>query len=252
MYNQLLFNTVPGLIKKKKFLLVDSYNGKYFNGIDSKELFNENLKIQPQDWYYRSNKVCYTFNKQSYRTRDFKTIDWANSIVIFGCSHVCGQGVDDSDTISSQLEKITGIPVINMGIIGSSITFSLYNSIILNEAHSAPKAVIQLWTSSNRTIYFNKKSVNNYGPWNLEKNNYMDLWSKSQSHGHTHALFASLISKQIWLSKTQYYEASFFEDTAKILDCDLLAIQDYARDLTHPGRETLKNVAIEITKKIKI
>lgn len=252
MQNFLIFTNLIDYIKAGNFLLVDSSFNKHWNGPDNRESYIENLKRQPADWYYRNNSVNYTFNRHGYRTYDFKKINWRESIVIFGCSNVLGTGLTDSDTLSAQLEKIINRPVINMGINGSSIEFSLYNSIILNQSYPTPKAVVQLWTGANRTIYFNKRSVETYGPWNMVRKNYVDHWNKDSTHGRVHALFANMISKQIWSNKTRYYEATFFFDTMKLLNCDYFSPKDLARDLTHPGRETIKEVANKIALELKL
>jgi hypothetical protein len=45
---------------------------------DTKELYKTNLKEQPDDWYYRVNKVEYNLNSAGYRTKDFNQINWSN------------------------------------------------------------------------------------------------------------------------------------------------------------------------------
>jgi len=83
-------------IRKGQFLTVDTSSiNKNFAVSDTEELFNHNLKIMPQDWFYRTNPVNYTVNSQGYRTEEFEKIDWAQSVVIFGCSTVFGTGVSD-------------------------------------------------------------------------------------------------------------------------------------------------------------
>jgi hypothetical protein len=118
---------------------------------DHKELFEQNLKTQPDDWYYRTHEVKYTLNSLGYRTREFDDIDWKESIVMFGCSFVFGIGVTDKHTIPYFLEQLSGRPVINMGIGASSIQTVLHNSIILNDSkYPTPKAVVNMRTDLNR------------------------------------------------------------------------------------------------------
>ena len=117
-----------------------------FSGTDTKELFEENLKTQPDDWYYRTHEVKYTLNSFGYRTKEFDDIDWKESIVIFGCSNIFGIGVADEHTIPYFLEQLSGRPVINMGMGGSSIQTALHNSIILNDSeYPTPKVIIYAW-----------------------------------------------------------------------------------------------------------
>lgn len=250
MQNKLIFSSIPTLIKSKKFLPVDAKVEKNFAGYDSKTLFEKNLKVMPEEWYYRNKKITYTKNKQGYRTQEFKNINWSNSIVIFGCSHVFGIGIDDNETLSSQLSNILKIPVINMGIEGSSINYSLHNSIILKYFYPKPLAVINIWTHYSRAVYYHKSHLENCGNWNSD-NFYFSAWSKDNSHAESYALMASMTSKLLW-SDTKYYESSFFDDTSKLLNCDFHSIQDYARDLLHPGIKTLKFTAEKIADKLNI
>jgi hypothetical protein len=250
MQNKLIFNSIPNLIKSKKFLPVDARVEKNFAGYDSKLLFKKNLEIMPPDWYYRNKTITYTRNKQGYRTQEFKKIDWSNSIVIFGCSNVFGIGVDDNETLSYQLSNILKVPVINMGVEGSSINYSLHNSVILKHFYPKPLAVVNMWTHYSRTVYYYKRYLENCGDWN-PGNFYFSAWSKDDSHAASYAIIASMTSKIFW-QDTKYYESSFFPDTSKLLNCDLYRIQDHARDLLHPGIKTLKLTAEQIANKLNI
>jgi len=143
--------SVETLIKKKQFIPMKTFSSEW-QGTDSKELYLENLQKQPLDWYYRNNRVKYTLNSKGYRTEEFKKIDWAESVVMFGCSMVYGTGVTDEDTISHNLSKIIDRPVINMGVGGSSISFSLHNSLILNSFYPTPKAILK-WFTDDRIVW---------------------------------------------------------------------------------------------------
>jgi hypothetical protein len=78
----------------------------------------------------------------------------------------------------------------------------------------------------------------------------MDVWSSSHHHGATHALMASITNKHLWRD-TLYYEASFWDETAKLTNCDFLKMQDYARDLLHPGIKTARSIANKIANNLK-
>jgi hypothetical protein len=255
MQNQLIFKTVPDLIKDNKFALVDCNVGNHFSGSDQVELFKDNLIKQPSDWYYRTHPVHYTLNSRGYRTQEFDDIDWANSIVMFGCSNTFGVGLDDKDTISTKLSEMIGIPVINMGIGGSSIQISLHNSIILRDKYPLPKGVIHMWSDYSRTVYYNKRRIRNLGPWSVMKdgnvNRYLKEWVDDDSHGKSHALLASKTSKLLW-GGTKYYECTYFDTTASLLGCKKLKFKDYARDLRHPGIISSTNAASIITRHLNL
>jgi hypothetical protein len=129
--------------------------------------------------------------------------------------------------------------------------YSLHNSIILSANYPKPKAVVQIWTGYDRTVYYYRNQVASYGPWNIEDGNYMDQWAKSKYHAQTQAVFSSITSKQLW-KNTQYYEASFFNETADCIGCDRLTSVDRSRDLVHFGPKTLKLTAEKIAKNLKL
>jgi len=238
-------------IKQNIFLPKDTLVNN-FTGSDSESLFKKNLKKLPNDWYYRHNKVTYTVNKHHYRCKEFEDIDWAESVVIFGCSYVFGIGIDDEHTISNQLEKIIGRPVINLGAGGSSTIFSLHNSIILRNGYPTPKGIVHLWTDSSRCTFYESDNIKNLGSWNMTKGNLFDSWTADYSNPKTHLVFTAILARQIWDNKTKYYEASFFLETAAYIECDLIKIIDTGRDLMHQGKNTNKNIAELIARKLEL
>jgi hypothetical protein len=91
----------------------------------------------------------------------------------------------------------------------------------------------------------------------------MDLWSKSDTNLKVNAIMTQTIFKQIWKDRTSIYECSFNGDSAELLECasycdpneskkGITAYQDFARDLMHPGIETVKQAAEDIANNICI
>jgi hypothetical protein len=248
MLDKFLPFKIDNHLKKNNFIPIDSFDrvGDW-SGSDTRELYRKNLKTQPQDWYYRINPVKYTNNSKGYRTAEFDKIKWAESIVIFGCSNVYGVGVDDPHTLSQQLENILQIPVINLGQGGTSINFNLHNSVMLADGYPTPKAVIMGWPSYDRCVSYNRTGVDNYGSWNFEKNNYMDLWTKDKYNPRANAVMAQKIFQLIWKNRTATYEYSFDSGTAELLGFDRTFEKikniDFARDLLHPGPDAIRKTA---------
>lgn len=232
----------------KKFLPPSEY--KFFKktkwiGLDNIHVFKKNKKIQPSDWPYHTQSVTYTLNSEQYRTYEFDQVDWKNAIVLFGCSLVYGTGVDDSDTIAANLEKITGIQVVNLGQGGTSCQYLYHNNVILAENFPTPKAVVNIWTSFERTIKYGRFKIDNIGPWNT--NNTKDLTQNAVENGILFAKSARLIWKN-----TKYYEASFFPEVCKELKCDGMPGVDTGRDCSHPGPKTNALIAKQIKEKLKL
>ena len=226
-----------------------------FSGTDTKELFEENLKTQPDDWYYRTHEVKYTLNSFGYRTKEFDDIDWKESIVIFGCSNIFGIGVADEHTIPYFLEQLSGRPVINMGMGGSSIQTALHNSIILNDSeYPTPKAVVNMLTSLTRFQCYMSDTVSHMGIWSTDN-------KKSQFDTVTNRIHFNLMNikmiRNLWKNKTIYYEGSVFCQHKLIntldekISCDDLPLDKSARDLGHPGRVSNYSIAKKIYENIK-
>lgn len=191
-------------------------------------------------------------NSNGYRAPEFDTVDWANSVVIFGCSLVLGVGVEDEHTLSSQLSQLIGMPVINMGAGGTSMQFSFYNSIILNNNYPTPKAVIHAWTALERTSYYLQDQIQHHGAWDIN-DKQTTAYNQDETHPAVHALFYQMISKQIWSHKTTYYETSFFKHTSSLLSLPVpRSYIDLAKDNMHPGPKSLYNMAIKIKENINI
>lgn len=249
----LIFSTTSKEIKKLNFIKADPDIDKNFTGSDTKELFETNLKTQEDNWVYRTQPINYSVNSSGYRTKEFKNVDWANSIVVFGCSVVFGTGVDNQHTIPAMIEQQSGIPTINMGIGGSSMMSSFHNSLILNQRYPTPRAIVHLWTDYSRTVYYYKKHVEHYGVWDIEDNNYIHHWNKDEEHAKCQALFVQMASHQIWNRRTRYYEASLFSATQKLLGCDKINDSyDKARDLMHNGIKTNEKAARQILNNLEL
>jgi hypothetical protein len=152
-----------------------------------------------------------------------------------------GQGLEEDETISSRLEQILKVPVINLGVRGSSITFSVYNQILLKEINCKPKAIINLWTNAARIVYFQNNLARHLGSWTTktEKNQYTyySSWSYDQSNMDTSNKLNRKIAKLIW-HDVPHIEASYFPDTIKLLDIQGLIQVDNSLSGRHPGPKT--------------
>jgi hypothetical protein len=214
---------------------------------DDEKTFRENLKTQPEHWYYRTHSVIYTLNSLGYRTREFDQIDWKESIVMFGCSYVFGTGVTDEHTIPYFLEQLCGRPVINMGIGGSSIQTALHNSIILSDSeYPTPKAVVNMLTSISR--------------FNLYEDSSKDILPRHEDVIGFNLMNIKMM-RNLWKNKTIYFEGTSF-DQEKLIDklngevcCEPLDTpkfdHEFARDLQHKSHMFNHEIAKKIYEKIK-
>lgn len=224
---------------------------------DEEDEFKKNLETQPIDWRYRSKEVVYTFNSHGYRCKkEFKDIDWQNAIVVLGCSMVFGQGVSDDETLPYFLGKLYNREVVNLGVPSSSNEFMLDNAIRMKKTYGNPYAIVMMWTLSNRLPYYGETSIKHMGMWgNLESNDlgHADYncivnnlyYTKSNEFNRLYNI--TEIGRQIFADKTNYFDGSFFCETAHYGKCyDRFGFKNGARDLIHAGPEDLERIANEI------
>lgn len=225
-----------------------------FASIDSPDRFRKNLKTSPTHWHYRTKEIRYNTNSDGYRTKDWETIDWKESIVMFGCSNVAGIGVAEDETISHHLSNLSGRYVVNLGISGSSNLASFHNSLILMESYPTPWAVVFSWTGINRFPIYQKDNVYHSGPWD----DHADIklfreWNRDDINPVIHNRFAKVAAKDIWTSKTRFYDYSLYNDVAKYLDCDYIKCPMLsARDKLHPGYDATPLIAQKIFENLKV
>lgn len=219
------------------------------NGGDSLDEFKKNLKTQPEDWYWRHNKLTYTFNKQGYRCPEWDTIDWNNSILFFGGSDVFGIGVSDHDTCSYRLQQRINTPVINLGCPGSSPMFHWINSVRLRKYGATPLKVIYIWPPSARIPEFGKYPDHivkfHWGPWFLRAG-FGHSWVRHRYQGDYFLKETIDCCDVLWNCPVYH----FYTDLNKIHIYDYVTNSyelpqkiDTARDLLHPGIDTFRSWA---------
>jgi hypothetical protein len=247
------FKLLPGSILTDIDPVTKEFTDKFMTS-DTRDLYVKNKKKYPTKFLNQKNtEISYKLNSNGYRAPEWEDIDWQNSIVIFGCSTVFGIGLSEEDTISYKLQKLSGIPVINLGVPGSGITFTLHNSLQLFENFGIPRAVISIWSSLQRIHIYREKQIYHHGVWSdKSKDSFFYHWGvESTVNCESHNYFNAKINKELWSSKTQYIDGSLFNDTAKLLNCHFFPTTDAGRDLMHPGPITTDNVACYLHKNLK-
>jgi hypothetical protein len=238
---------------KLKFINNNLYNCEVeFFGTDTKTLFHQNNLLQPNDWHYRSQTITYNFNKQGFRSYlDYDNIDWANTVVLLGCSNIMGVGLSFNETLDYHIQSQTGYNVVNLGVAGSSIDVSIYNSAVVKNITKHVKAVIVGWPSAERFLTFTedtRQPIHNT-PANLTSNDltYFDKFLSGQS---MHTRYKNLLFKELYSNFCKIYEFTFSEHTNDILGCDFYRVEDFARDIqnniSHPGKHTISKVSSDI------
>jgi hypothetical protein len=242
--------TLPDYYDPPNFIPFNSltHETNEFADFDSPDRFNESLKKMNNQWHYKTKNIIYNVNTNGYRALEWDQIDWAESVVLIGCSNVMGVGVAEDETISYQLSQLSGRPVVNLGVPGSAIDHAFYNTTILAEHYPMPYAVVNIWTTLDRCTYFNPTHLTKCGPWTADHPFYREF-AKDDYHAIVTAKLMASACRLIW-KNTRYCEASYFDRTAHYLNCPYVHVDNQARDLVHPGRNSNFEMATLISNNI--
>ena len=142
---------------------------KHFIYPDSRERFYKNLETQGLNWHYKNTAENFPYDIDQYGFRNNHSLsEVTNSqyIATVGCSHTMGIGISYEETYSHQIERTTGIPVINLGLGGSSNEISFFNIMWLLSNFNRPKVIVFQRTGISRfPIKDGEHRLYFAGPW---------------------------------------------------------------------------------------
>lgn len=250
---------------------------KVFNWLssDSQRQYQANLIKYPEKMLkFRDRTLNYTLNSGAFRAPEFSDIDWAESVVLFGCSVVFGDGLDDSECLSSQLSELLARPVINMGISGASARLMTMNNLVLHHSWPTPWRVINIWPAADRITEITAQGANCYGVWTqnmkhsrdrtafqrltgqltdydalAQVRRWVEIWTTLNHeayHMDTELFFNSLTVRSLWADRA--LDLTWAQDTGRVIGCELLNwdFENTARDLIHPSADTVRHWAEQI------
>jgi hypothetical protein len=137
-----------------------------FSGSDSKELYHENLKLQPDDWYYRTHSLSYVRNSNGHRCKEITDIDLNNYILFIGCSYTEGIGLELENTYSYLLSKKLECDYYNLALGETGIDVINYNIVTwFSKIKQPPKLLIVQWPNRTRATVCQSDEWHNYGMW---------------------------------------------------------------------------------------
>ena len=241
-----------------KLLPVNDYgdgDNRFFDN-DSEELFKRHLKILKPSWEYRDKNITYKKNTDGYRTAEFDKIPWDKTVVMFGCSNMFGIGLALKDTIPAQFTALTGIPAINLGVPGSSLQYSMYNSAIFKKLYPKPRAVVVDIPDASRCALFLPEGDSfrpvHCGSWTEDMSGLGKSWRRFDSNVIMHQRFIRLCIKQMW-SDIPYTDFTIFPSNQRVIpECKFIKQEDFARDRAHPGTKTCKAIAEHVASKLSL
>lgn len=105
-----------------------------------------------KSWTYHISKrqIEYYYNDIGFREIDTDKQDIANSVAVFGCSHVFGAGNHVDETVPHFLKTYTGRPCLNYGAEGGSITTTYNNILNFLNTYDTCKGIAIMWPNTVR------------------------------------------------------------------------------------------------------
>lgn len=119
--------------------------------------------------------VNYYLNSDSYRAPEWDTVDWAKSVVFFGCSEMFGVAIDTPETVPAIYTQLTGIPSVNCGRPGASNgEIAELVEAVLEMTGTKPAAVVVAWAPLERLHIRYHDRYYTVGPWNVDDPHQFD------------------------------------------------------------------------------
>ena len=235
------------LVVNNSFLGFRPQGNFSFNGYDSQDLFLENLKNKPDDWYYKDKEITYSFNNLGHRSKNIEDVDLDNYILFTGCSHTAGVGLELDKTYAQIVAKKLNCDYYNLAVSGSGLDIMMHNlSIWLHTIKKQPKYIILQWPDTSRFLSYEEGAFHSRGLWEKDPNilNFIlaaDTTNNSNAKLELAKLYVSTIPNVTTININ--YNNN---------DDILFEMYDLARDGLHFGIESNRILADLILEKISV
>ena len=212
-------------------------------GGDSEKQYLDHVKTQPANWYYKDRTINYSFNKHGHRCNDIVDINLSNYILVLGCSHAAGIGLELEKTFPYLIAKELHCDYYNFGISASGIDALEYNLLTwIRKVNKSPKAVVIQWPDHTRfASYFpGQENLIEKGAWTGDPDS-IELIVNAEESGLFNA--RKLFTVQLIKNLVKCPIVTCLFTSQPIFDPYNLYLKkiDKARDLAHAGIESHKN-----------
>jgi len=177
---------IPRMLQWSYYYYYDYYDTRLIQYEKGKAVYDSALfyRLNPNHHFrYRNREFDTDFHINSKGLRDNESSLTAPEVIVLGDSYVMGWGVEEPETISKQLEKVSGLRVLNAGIssYGTARELKLLNQLDVSQL----KFVIIPYCMND--IIENRASKKNQYHLPVSSNNAFD--SLQASHGFVRRYF---------------------------------------------------------------
>ena len=248
-----------GIYKNGLLGYIFTHHNENFSGSDHEKKFNINLKIMGPEWYYADkSKVTYNRNKYGHRSPPLNSLDLDNYILVTGCSHTEGIGLEEDKRYGNLLAKYLNANFYNLALGGTGQDAVFYNLLQwkLNVPKS-PKLLVYQVPTDGRFLKYNDD------PHDKHVYSPLGIWSTNFG-AEKFVSYGDLIDLNYW--ETQ--KTLILSVITKMFDCPIITLnynsalknplipkykndlewdfEDIARDCSHPGINSHKKIADQI------
>ena len=192
-------------------------------------------------------KVDNVLNDLGYRSSTVYPCD--EYFLAVGCSNTFGMFLNEETRYSNIIESETSIPVINIGIRGSSAHMNMLNLVKLKySGYPMPKAIFCQWPEPERFTLPLKQEEEHLITITPHKKEYMQLYKHNAIRFQSKIAYDTLhaIYKDQKIIEFSMSEPSY----SKFYNVKHIRLCDFAKDNLHAGPDTHKDVASYIMKEI--
>lgn len=220
-------------------------------GGDNYENLSRQLKEMPFDWRYRDSKIFYRYNELGHRSKPLKDLNLDNYILVTGCSHTQGLGVEEDKIYGHVLAQKLNCDYYNLGLAGTGIDVVLHNLVIwFSTVSKLPKLVVIQWPDETRTLTGSSvTSLHPRGLWEKEKiySVFVDLAIKLKFFEAK-----KMMAHQVILAMIKVPIIYFgIEKVIPFNDQTIIEpVVDRGRDVIHPGVLSHENFANSIYERL--
>jgi hypothetical protein len=232
-------------MKLNNIFIGDNYpcvKSEWMSG-DTEGQYLDNVKTQPNNWYYKDKTITYSFNKNGHRCNDIEDINLSNYILVLGCSHTVGVGLELEKTFPYLIAKELRCNYYNFGVSATGIDVVEYNLLTwIRKINKSPKAVVIQWPDHTRFASHlpGHENLIEKGSW-TEDPDSVELIVNSEESGFFNA--RKLLTLKLITNLVKCPVITCLFTSQPIFDPYNLYIRkvDKARDLGHAGIESHKN-----------
>lgn len=221
---------------------------EYYSG-DHYDTFLENLKTQPNDWYYKDVTITYKHNNNGHRCKNIDEIDLDNYILFTGCSHTEGVGLELEKTYPYLVAENLKCDYYNLAASASGLDVIEHNIIYwLTTVPKKPKAIVIQWSDHTRFLSMIKgyESLIPHGTWTGEEiSNRLIVNGELSGAFHARKILAQ---KNIWNVAKQIPVIEIIMSNLVLYNshCLYFKTMDRARDLSHAGIKSHQDLTNQI------